>query len=369
MGSKTKVALLFGGVSAEHDVSISSAESISRSIDTDRFEPIYVGIDKTGRWFTGESVFNFLKSNSSSKPTRVILSTDPGNKGLLDLEHPRAIIHMDVVFPVLHGPRGEDGTIQGMLDMAEIAYVGCGTLASAIAMDKEMTKRVLKESNIPVVPGTSVQKKQWAESREDTLKRIAGSFDLPLFVKPACMGSSIGITKVTSRQGISDALDKALAFSEKAIVEPAVEDALEIEVAILGNLDPAASIPGQIIPSREFYDFEAKYMDSSSKLVIPAKIDEVLSEKIREAALSAFRAINATGLARVDFLVSKGRFFVNEINTLPGFTRISMYPKLWEATGLPYKSLITRLIELAIERYDYLSNLTKTIELKDRLNA
>jgi len=367
--SRTKVALLFGGVSAEHDVSISSAESISRSIDRDRFDTIYIGIDKAGRWFMGDSVFDFLRQNTSSMPVRVILSTDPEKRGLLELNNPGKIIYVDVVFPVLHGPRGEDGTIQGMLDIAGIPYVGCGTLASAIAMDKDMTKRVLKESGIPIIPGISIYKKEWTGKKEETLGRILASFKPPLFVKPACMGSSIGITRVTDPKDLPAALDMALGFSEKAIVEPAVEDPLEIEVAILGNLEPMASIPGQIIPSGEFYDFEAKYMDSASELIIPARIDDALSDKIRETALGAFKAIGASGLARIDFLVSRDTFYLNEINTLPGFTSISMYPKLWEATGIPYKALITRLIELAMERHKDLSDLQKTIELKERLNA
>jgi len=367
--SRTKVALLFGGVSAEHDVSISSAESISRSIDRDRFDTIYIGIDKAGRWFMGDSAFDFLRQNTSSMPVRVILSTDPEKRGLLELDNPGKIIYIDVVFPVLHGPRGEDGTIQGMLDIAGIPYVGCGTLASAIAMDKDMTKRVLKESGIPIVPGISIYKKEWTGKKEETLGRILASFKPPLFVKPACMGSSIGITRVTNPKDLPAALDMALGFSEKAIVEPAVENPLEIEVAILGNLEPMASIPGQIIPSGEFYDFEAKYMDSASELIIPARIDDALSDKIRETALDAFKAIGASGLARIDFLVSRGTFYLNEINTLPGFTSISMYPKLWEATGIPYKALITRLIELAMERHEELSDLQKTIELKERLNA
>jgi len=363
------MAILFGGVSAEHAVSIASALSISKSIDRGLFDPVYVAIDKSGRWFMGESAFDFLQGKNTQSPCRVILSTDPENKGFVDLENFSIITKVDAIFPALHGPRGEDGTIQGLLDLADIPYVGCGTMASAIAMDKDMTKRVLNESGIPVVPGICVNKYSWEENKENILAHVLKSLGLPLFIKPATLGSSIGITNAKKVADIKKGIDAALSFSEKVVIEKAIKNPLEVEVAVLGNHEIKASLAGQIISSNEFYDFEAKYVDVSSELIIPAKIRDDLSKTIRDTAVDSFKAIGGTGLARVDFLISENNYYVNEINTLPGFTKISMYPKLWEATGIPYRSLITRLIELAFERFETLSGLTKTIDIKKGLSV
>jgi D-alanine-D-alanine ligase len=368
MKSKLKVAIIFGGVSTEHDVSISSASSVARSIDTKLFEPIFVGIDKTGRWLLGSGAFDSLRTGKISGAEPVILSTDPEKKGFLHLETGN-ITEVDVVFPVLHGPRGEDGTIQGMLELAQIAYVGCDTMSSSIAMDKDMTKRILAQKGIPVVKGTSVSAWMWKTDRAEVLKEIKESLKFPLFIKPATMGSSIGITKALSEDEAIKGISLAMAFSTKVVVEQAVEEPLEIEVAVLGNDDPTASIPGQIIPSNEYYDFEAKYVDNASELVIPAKISRPLSDDIQFMAVDAFVAIGGCGMARVDFLLSRDSFYVNEINTIPGFTNISMYPKLWEATGLSYTELITKLIDLAVKRHELMQSLTMTIELEKGLEV
>ena len=368
MKSKTAVALIFGGVSTEHDVSIVSAASIARSIDTQRFEPVYVGIDKTGRWLLGDGAFDSLRNGKATKAEPVILSTDPEKKGFLSLDSGR-VTPVDVVFPVLHGPRGEDGTIQGFLELAGIAYVGCDTMASSIAMDKDMTKRVLAQHGIKVVKGTCVTRWMWDTDKEEVIEEIAETLSFPLFIKPATMGSSIGVTKVTDRDGVIRGLDFALSFSTKAVVEKAVENPLEVEVAVLGNNEPKASIPGQVIPSNEFYDFDAKYVDGASELIIPAKIGKAMAEEIEFAAVDAFVAIGGSGMARIDFLVSKDTFFLNEINPIPGFTSISMYPKLWEASGLAYSDLITKLIELALKRHEVAQSLTKTIVLEKGLGV
>jgi len=368
MKPKTRIAIIFGGVSTEHDVSIVSAGSIAKSIDTERFEPVYVGIDKKGRWLLGEGAFDSLKSGTATNAEPVILSTDPEKPGFFHLNSGK-LTPVDVIFPVLHGPRGEDGTIQGLFELAGIAYVGCDTMASAVAMDKDMTKRVLAQHGIPVVKGTCVTRWMWDTDREEVLKEIKDTLHLPLFIKPATMGSSIGVSKASTMEEVIKALEHALCFSTKAVVELAVENPLEVEVGVLGNNEPQASIPGQVVPSNEFYDFNAKYVDGASELIIPAKIGKAMSEEIQFAAVDAFVAIGGAGMARIDFLVSKDTFFLNEINTIPGFTSISMYPKLWEATGIPYTPLITKLVELALKRHEANRSLTLTIELEKGLGV
>jgi len=365
---KQTVAILFGGVSAEHDVSVVSARSVTRSIDRERFDPVPVAIDKSGSWYLGAGAFDLLESGELHDVERVILSTDARKRGFLSLES-GGITGVDVVFPVLHGPRGEDGTMQGLLELSGIPYVGCDTMSSAIAMDKDMTKRVLAQRGLPVVKGVSMTAWMWATDKDEVLKEISETLKFPLFVKPATMGSSIGITKAGSMDEMISGIDLALRYSTKAIVEESVENPLEIEVAVLGNNEPRASIPGQIVPCREFYDFDAKYVDGSSKLIIPAGLSKMLTEDIRFAAVDAFAAIGGSGMARVDFLVSQGEYFVNEINTIPGFTSISMYPKLWEASGISYTDLITALIDLAFKRHQEINALTKTIELDKKLGC
>jgi len=366
--SKHRIAIIFGGVSTEHDVSVVSARSVAEHLDTERFDPVYVGIDKQGRWFAGPGAFDLLKTGENHDVQRVILSTDPEKKGFLAIESGE-LFAVDVVFPVLHGPRGEDGTMQGFLELAGIPYVGCDNISSAIAMDKDMTKRVLAQRGIPVVKGTCVTRWMWQIDRDEVLKEISTTLTPPLFIKPSTMGSSIGITRADRGDEIVQGIDKALMFSPKVVIENAVVNALEIEVAVLGNNEPVASVAGQIIPSNEFYDFNAKYVDGKTELVIPAKIGKALMEDIRFAAVDSFVTIGGSGMARVDFLVSPDTFYVNEINTIPGFTSISMYPKLWEATGIPYTQLITSLVDLAFKRYEESRTLTKVIALDKGLGV
>lgn len=368
--NRTKVALIFGGVSTEHDVSVVSASSIARSMDTERFDPVYVGIDKDGRWLMGEGAFDALRSGVKKNVEPVVLSTDPVQKGFLHLGS-GSLTTVDVIFPVLHGPRGEDGTIQGLFELAGIAYVGCDTMASAIAMDKDMTKRVLAQHGIPVVKGTCVTRWMWDTDRAEVIKEILDTLGFPLFIKPATMGSSIGVTKAKDIDGVVSGLDHALGFSTKAVVELSVENALEVEIAVLGNNDPKASVPGQVIPSGEFYDFDAKYVDNASELIIPAKIGKAMAEEMQYAAVDAFVAIGGSGMARIDFLVSKTQevFYLNEINPIPGFTSISMYPRLWEASGVAYVELISKLIELALKRHAENQSLIRTIVLEKELGV
>ncbi len=359
---RTRVAIVFGGVSTEHDVSVVSASSIARSIDRNRFDPVYVGIDKRGRWLLGEGAFDALRGDASAAVEPVVLSTDPEKNGFLHLDSGR-VTQVDVVFPVLHGPRGEDGTIQGLLELAGIPYVGCDTLSSAVAMDKDMTKRILSQRGLPVVKGTCVTRWMWDTDRDEVLAEIPRTLNFPLFVKPATMGSSIGVRRVADLDGLVEALMDALRFSVKAVVEQAVAKPLEVEIAVLGNNEPKASIPGQVVPSGDFYDFNAKYVDNKSELIIPARIPRPMAEDMQFSAVDAFVAIGGSGMARVDFLVSGDTFYVNEINTIPGFTSISMYPKLWEASGLPYAELITKLVDLGIKRHALHASLTRTVDL------
>lgn len=367
MSSKKIVAILFGGVSTEHDVSVVSARSVARFLDRERFEPVFVAIDKLGSWYLGEGAFDFLENGNNLDLNRVFLSTDPQRPGFLSLESGK-MIEIDVVFPVLHGPRGEDGTMQGLLEISGLPYVGCDTMSSAIAMDKDMTKRVLAQRNLPVVKGVSVNKWMWKTDREEVLDEIAETLQFPLFIKPATMGSSIGITKAQTVEEMIRGVDAAFDFSTKVVIEMSIENPREIEVAVLGNNEPRASIPGEIIPCNKWYDFDAKYRDSS-ELIIPANMNKSLMDDIQFTAVEAFVAIGGAGMARVDFLVSGDVYFVNEINTIPGFTSVSMYPKLWEASGIPYSTLITDLLELAFKRQEEQNALTKTIKLDKGLGV
>ncbi len=368
MSSKQKVAIVFGGVSTEHDVSVVSARSVVRFLDKERFDPVLVAIDKTGSWYLGNGAFDLLETGKAAEVKRVILSTDPNNAGFYSPES-GDLVRVDAVFPVLHGPRGEDGTMQGLLELAGIPYVGCDTMSSAIAMDKDMTKRVLAQRGLPVVKGVCVSKWMWKTDREEVLDEISESITYPMFIKPATMGSSIGITRAADIDEMIKGIDDALSYSTKAVVEKAIDKPREIEVAVLGNNEPRASIPGEIIPCNDYYDFDAKYVNASSELIIPAVLTRSFIDNIQFTAVEAFVAIGGCGMARVDFLLSKDGFFVNEINTIPGFTSISMYPKLWEASGIPYSELITTLIELAFKRHHQGGELIKTIKLEKGLGV
>jgi D-alanine-D-alanine ligase len=351
---RRRVALVFGGRSAEHEVSVISARSVLAALDPERYEVLEIGIDKGGRWHRMDALPAPGRSGTlpavGSEGPGVGLSREPGDAALVAEDGSREEI--DVVFPVLHGPFGEDGAIQGMLELAGVPYVGSGVLGSAVGMDKSVQKVLFEAVGLPVVPHEVVRERDWEEDREAVTAR-SSSLGMPVFVKPATLGSSVGITKVKQLVDFPAAIEEALSYARKALVERSMEGAREIECAVLGNDDPVASVPGEVVPNAEFYDYRAKYLDEGSELVIPAPLSEVVAAEVQRMAVTAFRAVDAAGMARVDFfLLEPDRVVVNEINTIPGFTQISMYPKLWEASGLRYADLLDRLIDLAVERYD-----------------
>jgi D-alanine-D-alanine ligase len=363
MTRKTRVGIIFGGRSGEHEVSMRSARSVMEAIDREKYEVVPIGITKDGRWLVGGDPMKalasqvdrrLLKTPQSDVDTRAMAVPDEADATLV----PKAsyLSDLDVVFPVLHGPFGEDGTVQGLLELAGLPYVGAGVTASAVAMDKIIYKDVMKAHGLPIVPHLHFKRKRWEQDPEGVLRQISEELGNHVFTKPANLGSSVGIRKCFDRQSLIDGLDEAARFDRKLLVEQAVPDAREIEVSVLGNDDPIASLPGEIVPKREFYDYVAKYIDEgdeASALLVPAPLSDALTQLIQELALKAYLAIDCAGMARVDFLLNgrSDEVFVNEINTIPGFTSISMYPKLWEATGIPYSQLISRLVDLALERH------------------
>ncbi len=395
MAKKLRVGILFGGRSGEHEVSLLSAASVLGAIDRKKFEVTPIGITKEGRWLAAADAHGLLKGDASAVARRLragdpeatpgakllhegiptLLAPEPRSSAALDQDQgldgksPARQTALDVVFPVLHGTFGEDGTIQGLFELAGIAYVGSGVLGSAAGMDKDVMKRLFVEAKLPIVKHVTLLRADWEKSPRKAIAQVERVLKYPVFVKPANLGSSVGISKAHDRKELSPALTLAAKYDRKLIVEQGVGGkspqrrgpvagmqaarAREFEVAVLGNDAPQASVVGEIIPGKEFYDYEAKYLSEGSVPVIPAPIGKSETRKIREMAVAAFKACDLSGLARVDFLMEpdgKRRIFVNEVNTMPGFTQISMYPKLWEASGLSYKELITRLIELALER-------------------
>ena len=346
--SKLRVGVIFGGRSGEHEVSIASAASIFKHLDRTLYEPVPIRIEKDGRWALTARVPTAISAADVLKQT--------GTEALQLVEPTAAVSRsgVDVVFPVLHGTYGEDGTVQGLLELADVPYVGCGVLASAAGMDKAVMKKLFIHHGLPVGPFIVALRHEWERDPAAITGRVRGELKYPVFVKPANLGSSVGISKAKSDGDFEQAMAVALEFDRKVVIEAAVPNAREIECAVLGNDDPEASLPGEVIPSREFYDYEAKYLDDSSQTLIPAPLDERQTEDIRRLSIEAFTAVECSGMARVDFLLSRdtGEIFLNEVNTIPGFTTISMYPKMWEATGLPYPRLLERLIQLAIERHD-----------------
>jgi D-alanine-D-alanine ligase len=368
MAKKLRVGILFGGRSSEHEVSLLSAASILKAIDRRKFDVVPIGITKQGRWLAEADAHDLLKGKGSMAARRLRAGDPEATPGAKLLQEgiptllapepsaPGNLAALDVVFPVLHGSFGEDGTIQGLFELAGIAYVGSGVLGSSAGMDKDAAKRLFKQAKLPVVKDVTLLRAEWEKSPRKAIAKVEAALKYPVFVKPANLGSSVGITKVHDRKELGPALTLACRYDRKMVIEEGVGGkkarARELEVGVLGNDDPKASVVGEIIPGKEFYDYEAKYLSEGSVPVIPAKLTREQSKQIREMAVAAFRACDLAGLARVDFLMEpdgKQRIFLNEVNTLPGFTRISMYPKLWEATGIPYKELITRLIELALE--------------------
>jgi len=352
---KISVGVLFGGRSGEHDVSLQSAASVINALDPAKYEIVPIGITHEGHWRAGsgslQPLAEVLEAGAPVTP-----SADPTGPKLLPLASARPPAHalpsLDVVFPALHGTFGEDGTVQGLLELADLPYVGAGVLASATGMDKDVMKRLFRDAGLPVVPWELILRADWESHPGIVRKRIEKALRYPLFVKPVNMGSSVGISKVHGRRELTAALDLAAQYDRKLLVENGI-DAREIECSVLGNDHPLASVPGEVVPVNEFYDYEAKYIKEGSELVIPARLTARQAKQVCEVAIRAFQAVDGAGMGRVDFLLDRntGKIFLNEINTIPGFTSISMYPKLWEASGLPYARLLDRLIELALERH------------------
>ena len=352
-GGKVRVAVLFGGQSGEHDVSLRSAETVMRGLDPDRYEVVPVGITRDGRWLTGGDPFAALTASSPlfALPDGAETPAEPP-AAVAESEVPAVFSGgVDVVFPVLHGPMGEDGTVQGLLELTGVPYVGAGVLGSALSMDKAMAKTVLAQAGLPQAPWCLITRKEWEHDPESVLEWVGESLGFPCFVKPANMGSSVGVGKVHDPSEFPALMRAACRYDRRIVVEKGI-DARELEISVLGNDEPIASIVGEIIPSNELYDYDAKYIDDRSELLVPAPIDPNTMTEIQELAISAFRALDLAGMARVDFFMDRktDQIFVNEVNSIPGFTAISMYPRLWEASGVPLPELIDRLIGLALER-------------------
>jgi D-alanine-D-alanine ligase len=393
---KLRVGILFGGRSGEHEVSLLSAASVLNAIDKARFDVVPIGITKEGRWLTASDAERLLQGKGSGEsdpqahtrqahlragdpeatPGAAVLARgeavmvppepqrQPGSlapfqteAGLARRVSDRAI-NVDIIFPVLHGTFGEDGTIQGLLELADIPYVGAGVLGSAAGMDKDIMKSLFLAAGLPIVKHVTVLRSAWESEPKKVQRLVESKLKYPVFVKPANLGSSVGISKAHDRKELGPAIEEAAKFDRKIVIEQGVggkkQKAREIEVSVLGNDKPAASVPGEIVPGKEFYDYTAKYVDEGSQLIIPAKLSKAETKKLRQLAISAFQAVDCSGLARVDFLMDpkNRKIYLNEINTMPGFTAISMYPKLWAASGLAYPELIERLIRLGQERHE-----------------
>lgn len=358
MSDKIRLGILFGGRSAEHEVSVRSARSVLEAIDRDKYDVTMIGIDREGKWLAAGNAARVLQAGKVEGDDLLPAVLNYAGDRELMVQNGAApgatsSRKLDVIFPILHGPYGEDGTVQGLLELADVAYVGSGVLGSAVAMDKDMMKRVFRAAGFPQVDHTAVLRRRWRQEREAVQREIERDFVFPVFVKPANMGSSVGITKAHDGAELALGMDTAARFDRKIIVEEAALECREVECSVLGNDDPEVSVVGEIVPANEFYDYEAKYVDDNSELIIPARIRAETAAAVRDLAREAFLAVEASGLARMDFFVGKEteEILLNEINTLPGFTPISMYPKLWDASGLSYGELVDRLIQLALERH------------------
>jgi D-alanine-D-alanine ligase len=362
---RLRVGVLFGGRSGEHEVSLASAASVIRGMDLDKYEPVPIGITKDGHWLIGEGAGKLLP-DVLKNGRRVMLTADPTEAALIPLDRGAGAQRFDVIFPVMHGTFGEDGTIQGMLELSELPFVGAGVLGSAIGMDKDVAKRLCQDAGIPVVPWITIHRWQWEKDPAAVKASIEEKFAYPVFVKPATLGSSVGMTKAHSAEELGPALDFAAEYGMKILVEKAVV-AREIEVAVLGNHEPKASIPGEIVPHREFYDYTAKYLEDGTQLLIPAELKPAQVKRVQTLAIEAFRTLELSGMARVDFFLEKkgNKIHLNEVNTIPGFTSISMYPKLWEASGLPFRELVDKLIELAFEMHREKARTKYAIEIPE----
>ena len=361
---RIRVGILFGGKSAEHEISLLSAKNVIDALDRTKYEPVLIGIDKSGRWVTSEPS-KFLLNHTDPKlialnkaESRDVALVPQSSGKLTGLDTAGLDRSVDVVFPILHGPLGEDGAVQGLLKLANVPFVGAGVLGSAVGMDKDVIKRLLRDAGIPV-PKFLV----FGRGQKPDFAAVSKALGLPVFVKPANLGSSVGISKAKDEAGFHKAVATAFRYDTKIVIEENIKGR-EIECAVLGNHDPKASIPGEIIPTHEFYSYEAKYLDEDgARLEIPAKLDAATVRRVQEMAVKTFQALNCEGMGRVDFfLTADGTLYVNEINTIPGFTKISMYPKLWEASGIGYTQLIGRLIELAMERFQHEQTLSSSYD-------
>ncbi len=386
---KIRVGILFGGRSGEHEISLLSAASIFNAIDKDKYEVVPIGITKEGRWVTAADAERLLHGKFDdhkhlragdpeatpgaavlAKGEAVVVPPEPQKHGSLTPFETDASSHaltrratdraidVDVIFPVLHGTFGEDGTIQGLLELADMAYVGAGVLGSAAGMDKDIMKSLFRAAGLPIVKHVTLLRSEWETDAKKVQKFVESKLKYPVFVKPANLGSSVGISKAHDRKDLGPAIEEAAKFDRKIVIEQGVggrkQKAREIECSVLGNDNPKASLPGEIVPSTEFYDYNAKYLDEGSQLIIPAKLTAGETKEVQRLAIGAFKAVDCSGLARVDFLMEpkSRKIYLNEINTMPGFTAISMYPKLWAASGVPYPDLIGRLIQLGLERHE-----------------
>jgi D-alanine-D-alanine ligase len=357
MSGKRRIAVIFGGRSGEHEVSLMSAQSVLSVLDPEKYDVLQIGITQEGYWVVGNDVLTALQNGNPTALSHAVLLPDANQSRLYAIKTAAAgdilekVADLDVVFPVLHGTYGEDGTLQGLLELADVAYVGAGVLASSVGMDKALFKDVMNTHGVPVVESITLSRSQIESGKEEVLEQAERVAPYPLFVKPANMGSSVGVSKCRARADLIEGLMDAARYDRRVLVERGV-NAREIEVSILGNEKPQASTPGEVIPSDEFYSYAAKYIDNSSELIIPAPLTPEKTKEIQRLAIKAYQAIDCAGMARVDFLLDKDndQIYLSEINTIPGFTRISMYPKLWQASGIPYRELVDRLINLALER-------------------
>lgn len=379
MAEKIRLGLVFGGRSGEHEVSLMSARSVLKVINKEKYEVTLIGITPEGKWIAGGDPMKALTGRTLTDVSEAtLLGPAAGHRALMQVEEAeetpdsRAVVRLssiaelDVVFPVLHGTFGEDGTVQGLLELANIPYVGAGVLGSALGMDKGVFKDVMRAHQIPVLDYFVALRREIEHEVEDVVKRAEVMSGYPIFTKPANLGSSVGITKCRDRAGLREGLREAARYDRRVLVERGLENAREIEVSVLGNDYPIASVPGEVVPKDEFYTYEAKYIRDDSELLIPAPVSSRLADEARRYAMAAFKAIDCAGMFRCDLLLNRdtGELYLNEVNTIPGFTRISMYPKLWEASGIPYPELIDRLIELALERQAEKDQTVRSYEVK-----